>query len=55
MSYVMMALASLVGGIIQPLTGFGAAVIMMVAATAYYDITVAPTLVALICAASPGR
>ena len=38
-------------GIIQPLTGFGAAVIMMVAATAYYDITVAPTLVALICAA----
>ena len=54
MSYVMMALASLVGGIIQPLTGFGAAVIMMVAATAYYDITVAPTLVALICAAQSG-
>ncbi len=54
MSYAMMALASLVGGIIQPLTGFGAAVIMMVAATAYYDITVAPTLVALICAAQSG-
>ena len=45
MSYVMMALVSLVGGIIQPLTGFGAAVIIMVAA---------PTLVALICAAQSG-
>ena len=49
--YVMMGLASLAGGIIQPLTGFGAAVVMMVAANAFYDMTVAPTVVALVCMA----
>ena len=49
--YVMMGLASLAGGIIQPLTGFGAAVVMMVAASAFYDMTVAPTVVALVCMA----
>ncbi len=54
MAYLMMGLASLVGGIIQPLTGFGAAVIMMVAASAFYDMTIAPTLVALICMAQSG-
>lgn len=47
MAYAMMGLAALAGGIIQPLTGFGAAVIMMVAASAFYDMTIAPTIVAL--------
>lgn len=50
----MMGLAALVGGIIQPLTGFGAAVVMMVAASAFYDMTIAPTVVALICMAQSG-
>ena len=50
----MMGLAALAGGIIQPLTGFGAAVIMMVAASACYDMTIAPTIVALICMAQSG-
>ena len=50
----MMGLAALAGGIIQPLTGFGAAVIMMVAASAFYDMTIAPTVVALICMAQSG-
>ena len=45
----MMGLAALVGGIIQPLTGFGAAVVLMVAASAFYDMTIAPSIVALIC------
>ncbi len=54
MACVAMALASLVGGIIQPLTGFGAAVVIMIATSAFYDITVAPTVVALICAAQSG-
>ena len=51
---MMMGLAALVGGIIQPLTGFGAAVVMMVAASAFYDMTIAPTVVALICMAQSG-
>mgnify|MGYP000002327238 FL=1 len=50
----MIGLAALVGGVIQPLTGFGAAVIMMVAASAFYDMTIAPTIVALICMAQSG-
>ena len=50
----MMGLAALVGGIIQPLTGFGAAVVMMVAASTFYDMTIAPTVVALICMAQSG-
>ena len=50
----MMGLAALVGGIIQPLTGFGAAVVMMLAASAFYDMTIAPTVVALICMAQSG-
>lgn len=54
MIYAAMALAALIGGIIQPLTGFGSAVVLMVAASAFCDITVAPTLVALICAAQSG-
>ena len=54
MAYAMMGLAALAGGIIQPLTGFGAAVIMMVAASAFYDMTIAPTIVALICMAQSG-
>ena len=53
-AYAMMALAAVVGGIIQPLTGFGTAVILMIAAAAYYDITVAPTLAALICVFESG-
>ena len=40
--YAMMGLAALAGGVIQPLTGFGAAVIMMVAASAFYDMTSRP-------------
>ena len=52
--YAMMGLAALAGGVIQPLTGFGAAVIMMVAASAFYDMTIAPTIVALICMAQSG-
>ena len=52
--YAMMGLAALAGAIIQPLTGFGAAVIMMVAASAFYDMTIAPTIVALICMAQSG-
>ena len=32
MTYIIMGLAALVGGIIQPLTGFGAAVVLMVPA-----------------------
>lgn len=51
MEYVVMALAAVVGGIIQPLTGFGSAVVLMVAASAFYDMTIAPTLVAMICVA----
>ena len=54
MEYAMMGLAALAGGVIQPLTGFGAAVIMMVAASAFYDMTIAPTIVALICMAQSG-
>lgn len=49
MTYVYMALAALVGGIIQPLTGFGSAVILMVVAQYFFDITVAPSVVAAIC------
>ena len=44
-----MALAALAGGIIQPLTGFGSAVILMVAAQYFFDITIAPGVVAAIC------
>ena len=54
MTYIMMGLAALVGGIIQPLTGFGAAVVLMVAASAFYDMTIAPSIVALICMAQSG-
>lgn len=48
-TYVVMSLAALAGGIIQPLTGFGSAVILMVAAQYFFDITVAPSVVAAIC------
>lgn len=48
-TYIIMALAALAGGIIQPLTGFGSAVILMVAAQYFFDITVAPSVVAAIC------
>ena len=54
MTYIIMGLAALVGGIIQPLTGFGAAVVLMVAASAFYDMTIAPSIVALICMAQSG-
>lgn len=49
MTWAVMAFAALLGGIIQPLTGFGSAVIMMVAAQYFYDMTVAPSVVASIC------
>ena len=49
MTYAIMALAALAGGIIQPLTGFGSAVILMVAAQYFVDITIAPGVVAAIC------
>ena len=49
MTYAIMALAALAGGIIQPLTGFGPAVILMVAAQYFFDITIAPGVVAAIC------
>lgn len=49
MTYLIMGLAALAGGIIQPLTGFGSAVILMVAAQYFFDITVAPSVVAAIC------
>ena len=49
MTYAIMALAALAGGIIQPLTGFGSAVILMVAAQYFFDITIAPGVVAAIC------
>ena len=49
MTYAIMALAALAGGIIQPLTGFGSAVILMVAAQYFFDITIAPGGVAAIC------
>lgn len=49
MTYANMALAALAGGIIQPLTGFGSAVILMVAAQYFFDITIAPGVVAAIC------
>ena len=49
MIYAIMALAALAGGIIQPLTGFGSAVILMVAAQYFFDITIAPGVVAAIC------
>ena len=48
MTYAIMALAALAGGIIQPLTGFGSAVILMVAAQYFFDITIAPGVVAAI-------
>ena len=54
MTYIIMGLAALVGGIIQPLTGFGAAVVLMVVASAFYDMTIAPSIVALICMAQSG-
>ena len=54
MGYAVIGLAALVGGIIQPLTGFGAAVVLMVAASAFYDMTIAPTVVALICVVQSG-
>ena len=49
MTYAIMALAALAGGIIQPLTGFGSAVILMVAAQYFFDITIAPGVVSAIC------
>lgn len=49
MTYAIMVLAALAGGIIQPLTGFGSAVILMVAAQYFFDITIAPGVVAAIC------
>lgn len=49
MTYVCMALAALAGGIIQPLTGFGSAVILIAVAQYFFDITVAPSVVAAIC------
>ena len=53
-SYIVMALAALAGGIIQPLTGFGTAVILMAAAQYFFDITVAPSVAAAICAVQSG-
>ncbi len=53
-AYVVMALAALAGGIIQPLTGFGSAVILMVAAQYFFDITVAPSVAAAICVVQSG-
>ena len=52
--YAVMALAALTGGIIQPLTGFGSAVILMVAAQYFFDITVAPSVAAAICVVQSG-
>ena len=54
MTYAIMALAALAGGIIQPLTGFGSAVILMVAAQYFFDITIAPGVVAAICMCQSG-
>lgn len=54
MVYVAIALGALAGGIIQPLTGFGSAVILMVVAQYFYDITVAPSIVAAICMVQSG-
>lgn len=53
-AYIVMALAALAGGIIQPLTGFGSAVILMVAAQYFFDITIAPSVVAAICVVQSG-
>ena len=54
MVYLAVALSAALGGFVQSITGFGAAVIMMVAASAFYDMTIAPTIVALICMAQSG-
>lgn len=53
-AYIVMALAALAGGIIQPLTGFGSAVILMVAAQYFFDITIAPSVAAAICIVQSG-
>ena len=45
-TYAIMVLAALAGGIIQPLTGFGSAVILMVAGQYFFDMTVAPSVAA---------
>lgn len=49
MTYVSIAAAALLGGIVQPLTGFGAGVILMVVAQYFYVMTIAPSIVAAIC------
>ena len=54
MVYAAIALGALAGGIIQPLTGFGSAVILMVVAQYFYDITVSPSIVAAICMVQSG-
>lgn len=54
LTYAVMALAALAGGIIQPLTGFGSAVILMVAGQYFFDMTVAPSVAAAICMAQSG-
>lgn len=54
LTYAVMALAALAGGIIQPLTGFGSAVILMVAGQYFFDMTVAPSVAAAICVAQSG-
>jgi len=42
-------LAAFAGGIIQPLTGFGAGVILMIVLSSFFDMTVAPTISVAIC------
>ena len=43
-TYAIMALAALAGGIIQPLTGFGSAVMLMVTGQYFFDMTVTPSV-----------
>ena len=49
MTYLVMSCAAFLGGIIQPITGFGAGVIVMIALSFFFDMTLAPTLSASIC------
>lgn len=55
MMWGVMVLAALVGGVVQPLTGFGSAVILMIAAQYFFDMTVAPSVVAAICLFQSGN
>lgn len=49
MTYLILSCAAFAGGLIQPITGFGAGVIVMIALSSFFDITIAPTLSAAIC------